>query len=88
MVTWSLQEARGAVLPVVASGGFRFEQVSAERSADGNQERTGQLAIDTSTLSLALCKPHGAHGVAIGAIAPATAAYVIAFVLQDHSVAN
>ena len=88
VVTLSLHEACEAILPVVASGAFRFEQASEEEIADENQERTGPPAIDSLGLSPALWKPHGPLGVAIGAIARATAAYVIAFVRQDHSGAN
>jgi hypothetical protein len=71
---------REALLPVVASGAFRFEQAFATRSADENQERTGRPAIDLSTLSVSVCKPHGALGVATVAIGPAIVACVIVFV--------
>jgi hypothetical protein len=87
MVPKHFQATREAILPVVASGAFRFEQVSAERSADESQQQSDQPAIDTSRLSVALCKPHGALGGAIVAIVHVTAVYVIAFVLRGHSAA-
>src|SRR5262252_516622 len=43
----------------------RFEQASAERGADANQEGTGQPGIDSSRPFLAACKLHVALGVAI-----------------------